>query len=221
MIAPFVDALAENPIGLEAEYWVLQTACRAAAQWQERGLGSLRVGINLFPAQAHDANLLGEVETVVKESGLPGNMLVLEITETIAFRHDAIGHDAATMATLQALRAKGVGLAFDDFGTGYASLSYLTKYPLTRVKFDRTFVRNIAKRCPQKATAVVRSMIVLARNLGLDVIAERVDTQDQAAFLQARRCDEVQRHLYAVPLCERDFEMFVRDRMLKPRRAVH
>ncbi len=207
MLAPgaFIEALAENPVALEVGNWILRTACQAAMRWRESGLGNIRIGVNLFPAQFHDGNLLNEVETALKESGLPAAALELEITENIAFDHDDV-----IMATLRALRSRGVGLAFDDFGTGYASLSYLTKYPLTRVKIDRSFVRNIASRSPQQATAIVRSMIVMAHNLGLDVIAEGVETQDQAAFLRAKRCDEVQGYLYSAPLCEQDFEAFAR-----------
>jgi EAL domain-containing protein (putative c-di-GMP-specific phosphodiesterase class I) len=90
-------------------------------------------------------------------------------------------------------------------------LSYLTKYPFTRVKIDRSFVRNIAKGCPQEATAIVPSMIVMAHNLGFEVIAEGVETEDQSAFLRAKRCDEVQGYLYGVPLPEEDFEVFLRN----------
>jgi diguanylate cyclase (GGDEF)-like protein/PAS domain S-box-containing protein len=212
LVAPtaFIEALAENPLALEVGNWILRTACSTAAHWRRRGLGDLRIGINLFPVQFNDHNLLLDVEAALQESGLPASALELEITENIAF-----GHDERLLTTLRALRAKGVGLAFDDFGTGYASLSYLTKYPLTRIKIDRSFVRNIAKKCPQQATAIVRSMIVMAHNLGFEVIAEGVETADQAAFLQTKRCDEAQGYLYAPPLSEKEFDDFLRNHSKK------
>jgi diguanylate cyclase (GGDEF)-like protein/PAS domain S-box-containing protein len=202
----FIDNLSRSPIALDVGNWVLDTACRTAARWRKMGLPPLRIGVNLFPAQFHDEDLFVRVDAALKRHDLPPTALELEITENIAF-----DQDEAVLATLRSLRALGVGLAFDDFGTGYASLSYLTKYPLTRVKIDRSFVRNISKRCPQEATAIVRSMIVMAHNLGFDVIAEGVETSDQEAFLQSKHCDEVQGYLYAKPLPAEDFEMFLRD----------
>lgn len=206
LLAPdlFIDALSQSPFALEVGTWVLQTACQTAAAWRERGLPPLRIGVNLFPAQFDDGGLVLQVESALQHSGLPAEQLELEITENIAF-----GNDEAIMETLRSLRTKGVGLAFDDFGTGYASLSYLTKYPLTRVKIDRSFIRNIAKSCPQETTAVVRSMIMMAHNLGFEIIAEGVETSDQADFLQLKRCDEVQGYLYAKPLPADEFEAFV------------
>jgi diguanylate cyclase (GGDEF)-like protein/PAS domain S-box-containing protein len=208
LLAPgvFIEALTRSPFALEVGNWVLQTACKTAASWRALELPPLRIGVNLFPAQFHDVGLVMEVESALRNSGLPAEALELEITENIA-----LGHDEVIMAKLRALRAKGVGLAFDDFGTGYASLSYLTKYPLTRVKIDRSFVRSIAKKCPQEATAIVRSMIVMAHNLGFEVIAEGVETSYQAKFLQSKRCDEVQGYLYAAPLAADEFKTFVLD----------
>jgi EAL domain-containing protein (putative c-di-GMP-specific phosphodiesterase class I) len=112
--------------------------------------------------------------------------------------------------SLRTLRARGTGLAFDDFGTGYASLSYLTRYPLTRIKIDRSFVQKITDRPASEDTAIVRSIIVMAHNLGLEVIAEGVETPAQAAFLQAQKCDEVRGFLYAKPLPISEFEEFLR-----------
>ena len=113
------------------------------------------------------------------------------------------------LAHLQVLRRKGVNLAFDDFGTGYASLSYLTRYPLTRIKIDRSFVHKIEDKATPENTAIVRSIIVMAHNLGLAVIAEGVETRDQAVFLQRAKCEEVQGYLYARPLAPEDFRSFL------------
>lgn len=206
LIAPgvFIDALADSPVAQDVGYWVLDAACERASHWHKLGFQHLRIGVNLFPCQFLTDELVADVKRALSRHRLPASSLELEITENIAFEHDE-----RILATLHALRALGVSLAFDDFGTGYASLSYLTKYPLTRVKIDRSFVQSITKRCPQQATAVVRSMIVMAHNLGFDVVAEGVETPDQAAFLHAKRCDEVQGYLYSKPLPAEDFESFL------------
>src|SRR5258706_6587101 len=137
------------------------------------------------------------------ETGLPAEALELEITENIA-----LGNDEKVLEHLNALRAKGSSFAFDDFGTGFASLSYLTRYPIARIKIDQSFVRKISAR--SENTAIVRSIITMAHNLGLEVIAEGVETPDHAAFLQAEGCDEVQGFLYAKPLANVDFEAYLR-----------
>ena len=118
------------------------------------------------------------------------------------------------LAQLRVLRAKGVGLAFDDFGTGYASLSYLTRYPLSRIKIDQSFVKKIHDKSTSEDTAIVRSIIAMAHNLGLQVTAEGVESLAQTAFLRAKKCDEVQGFYYARPLPAREFEEFVSSKRL-------
>ena len=175
---------------------------------ETRGLTPIRIGVNLFPAQFHHDDLLPNIEDVLSQTGLPADALELEITENIG-----LSDDAKVLSRLSDLRKKGVHLAFDDFGTGYASLNYLTRYPLTHIKIDQSFVRKVPGSAQD--AAVVRSIIIMAHNLGLAVVAEGVETQAQAAFLQAEGCDEVQGYLYAKPLSFADFEKF-----LQPRQAV-
>jgi EAL domain-containing protein (putative c-di-GMP-specific phosphodiesterase class I) len=103
-----------------------------------------------------------------------------------------------------------VGLAFDDFGTGYASLSYLTRYPLTRLKIDRSFVQQISKHPTLEDTAIVRSIISMGHNLGLQVVAEGVETDGQANYLRSRKCEEAQGYLYARPMPADEFVKFLR-----------
>jgi diguanylate cyclase (GGDEF)-like protein/PAS domain S-box-containing protein len=201
----FIEALAENPLVLDVGKWILHAACERAASWRFGGLPPVRIGVNLFPAQCHGGTVQKDVEAALLHSGLPAESLELEITENIA-----LGDDEAMLLSLRALRAKGVGLAFDDFGTGYASLSYLTRYPLTRIKIDQSFVRKITNESTSEDTAVLRSIILMAHNLGLQVIAEGIETPIQAAFLQAEKCDEVQGFLYAKPLPAAEFEEFLR-----------
>ena len=209
ILAPalFIDALAESPVVRDVGTWILQTACEQTARWRAMGLPPVRIGVNLFPAQFHDGALQQDVEAALLKTGLSAECLELEITENIA-----LGHDEKMLDSLRALRETGVGLAFDDFGTGYASLSYLTRYPLSRIKIDRSFVQKITD--DRQDAAIVRSIIVMAHNLGLEVIAEGVETPAQAALLRAEGCEEVQGFLYAKPLPVADFEDFLRSKQL-------
>src|SRR5579871_1712981 len=201
----FIETLAESPIALDVGRWILHAACRHAASWRAQGLAPIRIGVNLFPAQFRDTTIVGDVEEALKASGLPADALEIEITENIA-----LGHDEKMLAPLRALRDRGVELAFDDFGTGYASLSYLTRYPLTRIKIDQSFVRKITAASTPEDTAIVRSLIVMAHNLGLKVIAEGIETAEQAALLRGEQCDEGQGCCYARPLSAIDFEAYLR-----------
>jgi EAL domain-containing protein (putative c-di-GMP-specific phosphodiesterase class I) len=140
---------------------------------------------------------------------LPADALELEITENIALNPE-------DSAVLQRLHDKGVKLAFDDFGTGYASLSYLTRLPLSRIKIDRSFVGKITHDAHD--AAIVRSLIAMAHNLDIGVIAEGVETRQQASFLLNENCEEAQGFLYAKPLPAADFEAYLRTqrRALQP-----
>jgi diguanylate cyclase (GGDEF)-like protein/PAS domain S-box-containing protein len=212
ILAPgaFIDALCESAVAIETGRWILTAACKTAAAWRAKGLPPIRVGVNLFPVQFRNGTLLQDVEHALSESGLPPEALELEITENIA-----LGREQATLCPLKALRAKGIGIAFDDFGTGYASLSYLTRYPLTRIKIDRSFVQKIGTQSAGPDTAILRSIIVMGRNLGLEVIAEGVETATQAAFLKAEGCHELQGFLFSKPLPAHAFEDFLKSRVFR------
>jgi diguanylate cyclase (GGDEF)-like protein/PAS domain S-box-containing protein len=206
--AAFIDALSRSPAAAEAGQFVLARACEAAAAWRGRGLGALRIGVNLFPIQFHSRTLLDDVERALDRSGLDARQLELEITENIA-----LGHGDEVLDVLKALHQRGIGLAFDDFGTGYASLSYLLRYPLTRLKIDRSFVQKIADAAAPEHAAIVQSILVMAHNIGLEVVAEGVETERQAAFLRARGCEEAQGYYFARPLPQAEFEAYVTARL--------
>jgi diguanylate cyclase (GGDEF)-like protein len=199
----FIDALADSPVVRDAGAWILRTACEQAAAWRRMGHRPIRIGVNLFPAQFHHEDLLADIEEILRQTGLPSEALEVEITENIG-----LSDEARVLSSLQAMRGKGMHLAFDDFGTGYASLSYLTRYPLSHIKIDQSFVRKIPE--STRDAAIVRSIIIMAHNLGLEVIAEGVETAAQAAFLKAERCDEAQGFLYAKALSVEQFEEFLR-----------
>jgi len=177
------------------------------------GLPVDRIGVNLFPTQAHDPALPGDVEGALSACGLPPGALELEITENAAFNF------GEPSPPLQKLHDMGVKLAFDDFGTGYASLNYLAHFPVSRIKVDRCFVAKIAD--GTNDATVVRSLIATAHNLGLKVIAEGVETEAQAAFLLQEGCEEAQGFLYSKPLPESEFEQYVRAASAPGRSEVH
>jgi diguanylate cyclase (GGDEF)-like protein/PAS domain S-box-containing protein len=208
LIAPaaFIDALAECSIAPEVGRWIIATACRQTAAWHRAGLMLNRIGVNLFPRQAHAAELLQDVEDALRTAGLPADTLELEITENVALNFE----DSNT--TLRKVQAMGVRLAFDDFGTGYASLNHLTRFPIWRIKIDRSFVNRISNSVED--AAIVRSLIAMAHNLGLRVVAEGVETEAQAAFLLEESCEEAQGYLYAKPLPAAEFEAYLRARRL-------
>ena len=211
ILAPeaFIDALCESAVAMETGRWILNDACKTAAGWRAKGLPPIRMGVNLFPAQFRSGTLLQDVEHALSETGLAPGSLELEITENIA-----LGREEGTLSPLKELRAKGIGIAFDDFGTGFASLSCLTRYPLTRIKIDRSFIQKIGTQLAAEDTAIVRSIIVMGRNLGLEVIAEGVETTAQADFLKAEGCHELQGYLFSKPLPVEAFEYLLQSRAL-------
>jgi diguanylate cyclase (GGDEF)-like protein len=208
ILAPwaFIDTLANSSIAPDVGRWIIHAACAQASAWRAKGLSLGRIGVNLFPVQLHGETLLQGIEDALQASGLPGEALELEITENVALNYEQ------AIEPLRRLSERGVKLAFDDFGTGYASLSYLTRFPLSRIKIDRSFVRNITDNTEH--AAIVRSLIAMAHNLGLEVIAEGVETEAQAAFLLEEDCEEAQGYLYAKPLPAGEFEHYLRTRQL-------
>ena len=173
ILAPgaFIDTLAASAIAPEVSRWILRTACQHTSAWSAAGYPLRRIGVNLFPTQLGDETLLSDIDDALRASGLPAEKLELEITENVALNFERA-------AVLQKIHERGVKLAFDDFGTGYASLSYLTRFPLARIKIDRSFVGKITDDAGD--AAIVRSLIAMAHNLGLQVIAEGVETNAQA-----------------------------------------
>jgi diguanylate cyclase (GGDEF)-like protein/PAS domain S-box-containing protein len=203
VVAPgaFIDTLAKSAIASDVGRWVIRTACQRASAWRNKGLPIGRIGVNLFPAQAHDQALLSDVENALRDFGLPPDALELEITENAAFNH------GEPSPALRGLHQMGVKLAFDDFGTGYASLNYLTRFPVSRIKIDRCFVAKVTD--GTNDATIVRSLIAMAHNLNLKVIAEGVETEAQAGFLLREGCEEAQGFLYSKPLPEAEFERYL------------
>jgi len=156
------------------------------------------VSVNISGRQFQDQNLVENVAQVLAETGLPSNGLRLEITERIAIRDMEY-----TIKVLNELEALGVQASLDDFGTGYSSLSYLKQFPLKVIKIDRSFVRDI--QLNQKNDSLITAIIVMARTLGLEVVAEGVEKEEQLEFLRTQRCDQVQGFLFSRPALASDF----------------
>ncbi|MFC4524877.1 sensor domain-containing phosphodiesterase [Cupriavidus pinatubonensis] len=200
--AAFLPALEEGALAVSAGSWILDEACAQAALWRRSGAKDFRIGVNLFGAQLRADDLDSQVVSALERHGLPPQALELEITENIVLE----GDDRA-VETLQRLRDHGVAIAFDDFGTGYASLSLLKRFPLTRIKIDRSFVQHIHE--SDRDAAIVRALLDMARSFGLETIAEGVETKEQRDTLHRLGCEEGQGYLFGRPLPALQFaEMF-------------
>lgn len=183
--------------------WILKTACRQARAWQEEGLPPLRVAVKLSGAQFR-SDLASAVENALKDARLNPELLELEITETIMVQ----GRDPEVGAALARLSDLGVVISVDDFGTGYASLGHLRRFPVSKIKVDRSFVEG-ATRNPEDAE-IVRAVVRLARNLNKRVVAEWVETEEQVAFLTEVGCDEAQGYYFGRPASGDDLVALVR-----------
>ena len=211
----FIPVAEETGFIIAIGDWVLEQAVRQAARWRDSGL-VIPVSVNVSALQFQQVDFNGRVAAVLREHGLAGELLELELTESILV-HDA--NDA--LARLSQLSQLGVRLAIDDFGTGYSSLAYLKRFPIDRLKIDRSFVKGV----PADASdgAIVRAIVQLAQAMDMKVIAEGVETEPQRAFLLELGCDEFQGFLYAPALDALSFEERVRssrDRGLRPRLSL-
>jgi len=171
---------------------VLREACRQCRWWQDHGKPLVRVAVNVSSLQFARANFVDTMLGVLRETGLPGNLLDLELTESIMMRD--IGSAIQKMAEL---REHGVRISVDDFGTGYSSLGYLSKLPIDILKIDRCFVAQIGEN--EAAVRLIQGMISLAHSIGKRVIVEGVETAAQLEILRDLRCDEVQGFLLGRP----------------------
>jgi diguanylate cyclase (GGDEF)-like protein/PAS domain S-box-containing protein len=196
--AEFIALAEESRLILPLGEWVLREACAQVRAWHERGYRELRMAVNVSARQFQQRDFVDMVEGSLAETGLPPGMLDLEITESTAMQNVELA-----AATLRTLRDRGLRLSIDDFGTGYSSLAHLRRFPLSAVKVDRSFVRDLAT--DSSDAAIVAAVIALARSLNLGVIAEGVENEEQLAFLRAHSCEEGQGFLMARPLSAEGF----------------
>ena len=200
--AAFLSTLEASPLAVPVGEWVLRQACQQTAYWRTMGHPDFGIAVNLFGAQFRKGNLAGIVIDLLEETGLSPQALELEITENIILRHD----DVIT-APLVELRKAGVGIAFDDYGTGYASLSLLKRYPLSKLKIDQTFIQAIEE--SDEDAAIVQAVIYLGNRLGLTVTAEGIETEDQCRRLKEKGCPQAQGYLFGRPMPAHEFEQRV------------
>ena len=184
----FIPLAEESGLIVEMGEWILRQACREASSWPK----ALQVAVNLSPAQFMHGDVVGLVHSILLETGLAPGRLELEITEGVLIEDFDRG-----LALLRRLKALGVRVSMDDFGSGYSSLSYLQAFPFDKIKIDRAFVMNLGRN-PQSAS-IVRAVIGLGHGLGMSIVAEGVETQEQLAFLADEGCDAVQGYFLGKP----------------------
>ncbi|WP_457660936.1 EAL domain-containing protein [Sinorhizobium medicae] len=195
----FIPLAEETGLIVPIGDWALRAACRQLKAWQDAGLPPLIISVNVSARQFRERNWASRVAEILKETGLEARYLELELTESLIMQ-DVPG----AIATMHALEAIGVHLAIDDFGTGYSSLSALKRFPVRRLKIDRSFVTDIPLDADDMA--ITSAIISLAQKLGLRVIAEGVESEAQVEFLQKAGCDEIQGYFFSRPLSAEAFE---------------
>ena len=199
---PLAEASGQiNAIGA----WVLDTACRQIRHWEQAGLKDLVISVNVSPAQLRQPAFASFVEETLGSHGLQPKQLVLEVTESLMMQSSGAGQQE-----LRELAGKGVRIAIDDFGTGYSSLSYLRILPCDFLKIDRSFVMDIPSN--QDAVSIAKSVVGMGRNLGLHLIAEGIETAQQAEFLKGLWCEDGQGYLFGAPMNSDDFEQWAKAR---------
>jgi diguanylate cyclase (GGDEF)-like protein len=201
--ADFIPLAEETGLILPLGEWVLRAACTQARAWQDAGLAPLTVAVNLSARQFRQRDLPEFIARVLKETGLRPEHLQLELTESCVMEDAAFAVEA-----LGALQSEGVGVSVDDFGTGYSSLSYLKRLPIDSLKIDRSFVADAANN--DEDAAIVSAIVLLARTLRLEVIAEGVETEEQLSLLRGLGCKKAQGYLFSRPLPADELETLLR-----------
>jgi diguanylate cyclase (GGDEF)-like protein/PAS domain S-box-containing protein len=198
MISPlrFIPLTEETGLIVPLGEWVLRTACMQFKSWLDQGLPIHTLAVNLSSRQFQQRDLVERIRAILDETGLPATHLELEITESAIMEH---GEQA--IETLHALKALGLALSIDDFGTGYSSLAYLKRFPVDKLKIDRSFIRDIPN--DQNDMEITATIVAMARNLHLKVLAEGVETPEQLAFLRDQHCDAYQGYLFSRPVPEK------------------
>lgn len=194
----FIPTAEDCGLILPLGHWVLREACRQIRAWQDAGLFTVPVAVNLSAAQFKKKSLVQDVANALEQTGLDSSHLELELSESMMMEGQQ------DLETITSLKALGIGLSVDDFGTGYSSLSYLRRFPIDSLKIDQAFVRNIASQPDDDA--VVFSIINLAHSLRLKVIAEGVETEEQLDILRAHGCDQIQGFYFSKPIPAEDFQ---------------
>jgi diguanylate cyclase (GGDEF)-like protein/PAS domain S-box-containing protein len=201
--AQFIPLAEETGLIVAIGRWVLRTACAQNVAWQRLGLPPISLAVNLSTRQFGDADLLKDIREALTESGMRADLLELEITEGMVTQNAE-----RAVQLLAAIKNMGVRLAIDDFGTGYSSLAQLKRFPIDTLKIDRSFIREIPMDVEDKA--ITEAIIAMGKTLSLTVVAEGVDTQEQATFLREHACDEMQGYYFSKPIPPEQFAELLR-----------
>jgi EAL domain-containing protein (putative c-di-GMP-specific phosphodiesterase class I) len=195
MVAPlrFIPVADETGMIVPIGKWVLRTACLQNVSWQKQGLSNLSIAVNLTPRQFYDEHLLQDVLAILEETHMAPQQLELEINERLLTLNVEKTHDI-----LIGLKDKGIRIAIDDFGTGYSSLATLQRFPLDTIKIDRSLIRDLAASSDDRGLA--DAIIAMGKSLALTVVAQGVETREQAQFLRLHACDELQGFYFNKPL---------------------
>jgi diguanylate cyclase (GGDEF)-like protein len=202
--ADFIPIAEDTGLILPLGEWVLETACAQGKRWLEMGFAGLRMAVNVSARQFRQRQFAGRLRALLKHSGLPAELLELEMTESLL-----MNDETTVIATLRELRGMSIRISIDDFGTGYSSLSRLKKFPLSMLKIDQSFVRYILTDADD--AEITRTIITLGRSLRLETIAEGVETPEHLAFLRRHGCDVMQGYLFSKPLPTDEFTALLRE----------
>jgi EAL domain-containing protein (putative c-di-GMP-specific phosphodiesterase class I) len=204
----FIPIAEETGLVVPIGKWVLDQACRQLGAWRAAGYKKLRVAVNVSTLQLERQDWVETISAALSSNGLPPSALELELTESVVMKNCERAAERLTE-----LRRLGVSSAIDDFGTGYSSLKYLQNLPIDTLKIDQSFVRNLDLLSNGESGngAIVRAIVTLAQQLGLRVVAEGVETNDELAMLRRLGCDLVQGYLFAKPMGVAACDLFLRE----------
>ena len=203
----FIPVAEETGMIMEIGEWVIQEACRQAAEWRDRGYKPIRISVNLSARQLKDERLPDIIASNIFDTGLEARYLGIELTESAIILEPEMA-----LMRLQNIKSLGVKLSLDDFGTGYSSLSYLKRFPIDTLKIDQAFIRDV--KTDHEDAALVKAIIAMAHGLGMDVVAEGVELDEQLEFLGAHACDTIQGFLFSRPVPAAEIEaMLVQTRL--------
>ena len=204
--AQFIPLAEESGMIVAIGEWVLREACNTLADWNRAGLADMSIAVNVSATQLLHSDLPRTVERILRETGVAPEQLELELTESVLMARADLA-----VERLQFFRRIGVSIAVDDFGTGYSSLAYLRRLPITTLKIDKAFIDDLGRPGDSEDAAITTTVIAMARSLGLNVVAEGVETAAQLDFLRRHRCDVIQGYWLSPPLQARQCLDFVRD----------
>jgi diguanylate cyclase (GGDEF)-like protein len=195
MVSPgdFIPAAEDSGLIIPIGKWVIRTACRQHQAWRKAGIPLVSISVNLSGHQFADDQLITAIQDILGETEIQADYLEFEITETVLMQDENMA-----LNTLNKMKAMGVKISIDDFGTGYSSMSYLKHFPIDVLKIDRSFVKDLPE--DEQDATITNAIIMLAKALGLGIVAEGVETTEQLAFLSGKQCDQIQGYLFSPPV---------------------